>query len=151
MPSPTRPSRPATPAAVNAGTNAAAVGQGSGVMALLFYLGLAGELAVSIGAAWIWVAGVLGRWARDSEHARKESGMSPNLLLRLIGALGCVLLFAACASDLKVGPGPYGWFQLQYSFAKQANLDVSTPMGSVCVGCLELEEDLATSEPAPPE
>ena len=95
--------RIATTATRQGGSTLAAGGQGIVVVLLLQYLGLPTEVAAGLGAAWAAVAGVIGTWARDRQHAGDT-----RLLVRLATLIGCIALILAPAACVSITTQPDG-------------------------------------------
>ena len=80
------PIRPSTSTAVSGRSGASAGLQSASVAAVIVELGYADPaVAVVIGAAWGFVCGAVGKWARDQQHIG-ASGIR-GLIYALLGAL----------------------------------------------------------------
>jgi len=112
------------------------LGGAGGIMAVLYWLGLDGELAVFLGWLYAVVVGGFARWARDRNHATKPEERNPLLVIleRLAPIVLIAWLCTGCAVAGKLGPGPYGWAMLQYSIADTANVRVEALGGEIELG-----------------
>lgn len=68
---------------------------------------------------------------RDGAHRGAQTGAA------VIAALALAALLLAPGCTFKGGPGEHGWLRFQIWTA--ANLEVDTPVGSLCLGCLEVD------------